>query len=137
MNLGEARFAGETVRQSQLLRSRITKKNRNTKRPGQGPPRNPGSPRPEARRHGPDKHNTTQVDPRLNGLALASAFQPRTQRATYEERVELKRSKHNKAVHRSDGCTPLLVKLVRTLLVKKKQQPKRTQETLKTDPGTP
>ena len=58
MNLGEARFAGETVRQSYLLRSRITKSNKNTTRPGQGPPRHPGSPRPGARRHGPDKHNT-------------------------------------------------------------------------------
>ena len=45
MNLGEARFAGETVRQSYLLRCRITNKNKNTTRPGQGPPRNPGSPK--------------------------------------------------------------------------------------------
>ena len=58
VGLGEARFAGKTVRPRYLLRSRITKRNKNTTKTGQGPPRNLDSPRPEAQRHGSDRHNT-------------------------------------------------------------------------------
>ena len=42
------------MRPRYLLRSRITKRNKNTTRTEQGQPRNPGFPRPEPQRHGPD-----------------------------------------------------------------------------------
>ena len=69
MNLGEALFAGETVRQSYKLRSKITRSNKptTTTRPGQGPPRNPGSPWPEPGDTGQRATEPTQSDPRSNG----------------------------------------------------------------------
>ena len=54
MNLGEARFAAETVRRNYHYRSWITISNKNTTEPGHDPPRNPGSPQQGARRHGPE-----------------------------------------------------------------------------------
>ena len=91
MNLGKARFAGETVRRSYNLRSRITVSNSNTTRPGHGPPRNPGS--PPARDTGPEQQkNKKQGDPISNGRASASAFSRVKKRLPVEERASSNRS---------------------------------------------
>ena len=71
MNLGENRFAGETVRQSYNIRSWITGSNKNTTRPGHGPPRNPGSPRPGAQRHGPENHKTKEGWSKIEWASLS------------------------------------------------------------------
>ena len=74
MNLGDARFAGETVRRRLRLESWNTKKQqKQQKRPGQGPPRNQAPPGQEPGDTGPKSTTPTQSDPRSNGQALASA----------------------------------------------------------------
>ena len=81
---GEARFAGETVRPNYLLRSRITKNNKTKTQHNQGKARHgtQAPPGQEPGDTGPTSTTPTQGDPRSNGLALASAFQQWTQRAT-------------------------------------------------------
>ena len=63
------------MRRSYNLRSWITGGNKNTTRPGHGPPRNPGSPRPGDT--GQKTTKPTKGDPKSNGQALASAFLPK------------------------------------------------------------
>ena len=67
MNLGGARFAGETVRRNYSYRSWITVSNKNTTKPGHDPPRNPGSfsaRSPETRAR---SKQTTKRGDQLNG----------------------------------------------------------------------
>ena len=64
MNLGEARFAGETVRQSYLLRSRITKSNKTQHDQGKARHGTQAPPGQEPGDTGPTSTTPTQGDPR-------------------------------------------------------------------------
>ena len=92
MNLGEARFAGETVRRSYNLRSRITVSNSNATRPGHGLPRNPGSLRPEAQRHGPEKAQKNIGWSTLEGASLSKRIPAKEKDNYLDKNVSSNRS---------------------------------------------
>ena len=107
MNLGEARFAGETVRQNYLLRSRITKSNKNKTQHDQGKVRH-GTQAPPGQEPGARPIRGWRVPRKCNPHTVH--LQPCSKIKLYElgaaQKLEGMLQEYNKSYGESNGFKP-------------------------------